>query len=550
MAPAAKTPKQRKAAKKVCKKVKVKGTRRTKTVCRPKPKKKVAAKKPVLLPVAAPAGLRPHAPAGHRRRHGARPDRGRAARHDAGLPRPGATRAATAGHPRRAGLHHAVRRPPGHSACSGARASARSPARPRRSPSSASSRPCAASRDPSGAATLVGAEPTVDGVPIAPYDAWGHDHLWWLDRMVRSDQPLVERMTLIWHDWLATSNADVNSRPLMRAQNELFRSHALGSFAELITDVTIDPAMLLFLSGIDNHRWAPNENYARELMELFTLGADRGAYTEADVRSLARALTGWRADWDDAVGFVNFRFDPNRHDSTSKTLWAGTAYEERGAFKLARRLQARPRQPVSPLALRVEAVVVLHPQPARRSTQAGLEALYDSSGYSIRPVVEAILMHPDLYQGAPLVKPPVVYMAGLLRATGQTITHDAWVWLAPLAGQMLFYPPNVSGWNDRAWLDTSSVYGRWWIAAYALYPSLPAVRLVGGLDRDPHAGAGGRDRRRRQSAPHPRDVCRAARVRPAAGPCRGERRRIPVPAPERAAPPHRLLPRRTALVTR
>ena len=183
--------------------------------------------------------------------------------------------------------------------------------------------------------------------------------------MIRSDQPLVERMTLIWHDWLATTNADVNNRPLMRAQNELFRRHALGSFADLIADVTIDPAMLVFLSGIDNHRWAPNENYARELMELFTLGADRGAYTETDVRSLARALTGWRADWNDAVGFVNFRFDANRHDATSKTLWAGTAYERSGHVRLARRLHARPREPVSPLALRPEAVVVLHPQPAR-----------------------------------------------------------------------------------------------------------------------------------------------------------------------------------------
>ena len=317
---------------------------------------------------------------------------------------------------------------------------------------------------PSGAATLVGAAPTVGGLPIAPDDAWGHDHLWWLDRMVRSDQPLVERMTLIWHDWLATSNADVNNRPLMRDQNELFRRHALGSFAELIADVTIDPAMLVFLSGIDNHRWAPNENYARELMELFTLGADRGAYTEADVRSLARALTGWRADWNDARRLRQLPL--RRRTATtrpSKTLWAGTRLRAQRHVRLARRLHARAREPVSPLALRGEAVVVLHPQPAeRRARRPALESLYVSSGYSIGQVVEAILLHPDLYTGAPLVKPPVVYMAGLLRATGQTITHDAWVWLAALAGQLLFYPPNVAGWNDRAWLDTSTVYGRWY----------------------------------------------------------------------------------------
>ena len=91
--------------------------------------------------------------------------------------------------------------------------------------------------------------------------------------MIRSDQPLVERMALIWHDWLATTNADVNNRPLMREQNELFRRRGLGSFTDLIADVTVDPAMLLFLSGIQNHKWAPDETHARELMELFTLGA-------------------------------------------------------------------------------------------------------------------------------------------------------------------------------------------------------------------------------------------------------------------------------------
>ena len=170
---------------------------------------------------------------------------------------------------------------------------------------------------------LVGAAPAI-GDPFAPRDAWGHDHLWLLDRFVRSDQPLVERMTLIFHDWFATSNGDVGNASLMLDQAELLRSHALGSFTDLVRDITIDPAMLIFLSGIDNRRNAINENYAREVMELFTLGADRGAYTETDVRELARALTGWRADWVDPDGFQNFRFDPTRSDTGSKTLWAGT----------------------------------------------------------------------------------------------------------------------------------------------------------------------------------------------------------------------------------
>ncbi len=333
---------------------------------------------------------------------------------------------------------------------------------------------------PSGAPTLSGARPTVNALPIAPYDAWGHDHLWWLDRMIRSDQPLVERMTLIWHDWLATTNADVNNRVLMRTQNELLRRHALGSFADLVSDVTVDPAMLVFLSGIYNNKWAPNENYARELMELFTLGADRGAYTETDVRSLARALTGWRADYNDALGFVNFRFDATRFDTTSKTLWAGTAYERSGNFGWRDACTLVLENPFhrSHFVLKLWSYFV--PSAPSASTQAALESLYVSSGYSIGQVVEAILLHPDLYTGAPLVKPPAVHIAGLLRATGQTITHDGWVWLAALAGQMLFYPPNVAGWNDRAWLDTSTTYGRWYVAYYALAPAVATAASYNG----------------------------------------------------------------------
>jgi uncharacterized protein (DUF1800 family) len=110
------------------------------------------------------------------------------------------------------------------------------------------------------------------------------------------------------------------------------------------------------------------------------------------------------------------------------------------------------------------------PSPPSAATQAALEELYVSSGRSIGQVVEAILMHPDVYLGAPLVKPPAVYNAGLLRATGQTITSESWVWLGDMSGQQLFYPPNVSGWNDRAWLDTSTLYGRWYLANQVLTP--------------------------------------------------------------------------------
>ena len=128
--------------------------------------------------------------------------------------------------------------------------------------------------------------------------------------MVRTNQPLVERMTLVWHDWFSTSNDGVGQQSLMLAQNELFRRNAFGSFDELAHDVTQDPAMIVWLNLNENSRWSPNENYARELMELFTLGADRGAYTEQDVRKLARALTGFDFEWSDELGHVRLPLRP------------------------------------------------------------------------------------------------------------------------------------------------------------------------------------------------------------------------------------------------
>ncbi len=179
---------------------------------------------------------------------------------------------------------------------------------------------------PSGAAPMSGDDPTVDGAPLSALDTWYGDHLYWFDRMVRSGHQLVERLALVFHDWWATSNDGVGSNEMMLAQTNIFRAHGLGSFREMTRRVTTDPAMLVFLNGIDNRRNAVNENYARELMELFTLGADRGAYTENDVRELARSLTGWRADWSSAEGLHDFRYDSGRWDPATKTVFGRTGH--------------------------------------------------------------------------------------------------------------------------------------------------------------------------------------------------------------------------------
>jgi uncharacterized protein (DUF1800 family) len=310
---------------------------------------------------------------------------------------------------------------------------------------------------PHGKPRLKGPKPHGDdGLPLAPTDAWGHDVLWWLDRMVRSDQSLVERMTLTWHDWFAT--ADVGQKSLNLDQNRLFRKHALGSFEDLLLDVTTDPAMLVWLSGNENEKEAPNENYGREMMELFTLGASNG-YTEDDVREQARALTGWTNSWDDDLGMVDFRFERDRHDYGSKQIFGKAGnFDWRDSCRLCIEHPAHAGYFVE----RIWSYFI--PVPPSRRTLKSLKQLY-RRGHGIRPVVEAVLMHPSFYEGPRMVKPPIVLIAGMLRARQAGVTTDAWTWISDDAGQRVFDPPNVAGWDEQRWLDTARLSGRWSAAA-------------------------------------------------------------------------------------
>lgn len=314
-----------------------------------------------------------------------------------------------------------------------------------------------------GPENLVGPPPhDAQGHALAPNDVWGDDHCWWLDRMVRTSRPLIERMTLIWHSWFATSNEGVGSQRLMLEQNDLFRRNALGSFDQLLHDVTHDPAMLLWLSGAESVKEAPNENYGRELMECFTLGANRGAYTEGTVREQAKALTGWVDSWNRSLGPVDFHFDPAEHDDTVKTIFGKS-----GDFDWAESCQLCVEHPLHPSFFVTKLWSYFVPTPPDTATFTALMSLY-TQGYEVRPVVQAILLHPDLYLGPQMVKPPVVYTAGLLRRIGAGITTTAWAWIDQMAGQQLFYPPNVAGWDYTHWLNTATFLGRWTVAGQVL----------------------------------------------------------------------------------
>lgn len=306
---------------------------------------------------------------------------------------------------------------------------------------------------PRGPARLVGAPPrNGNGGPLDPMNVWGDDHCWWLDRMVRSNHQLTERMTLIWHSWFATSVQASNAR-LMIDQNQMMRRNALGNFHTLLLDVTKDPAMLLWLNGAGSTKDLPNENYGREMLELFTLGAGRG-YTQHDVHENARALTGFTNTLGPA-GPANFRFDPALHDRGVKTIFGHTG---RWDWRDSCRLVVHHPDHASFFVNRLWNFFVGAPAPAR--IQRALERAYVKGGFEIRPIVEAILRHPLFYKGPRMVTPPVVFTAGLLRARRQGVRGANWAWLAQETGQLLFQPPNQSGWNYASWLDTSRWVGR------------------------------------------------------------------------------------------
>jgi Protein of unknown function (DUF1800) len=309
---------------------------------------------------------------------------------------------------------------------------------------------------------LIGPEPKGNGGgALNPQGAHGNDHMWWFDRMIRTNRPLTERMTLVWHDWFATSNATVDSVRMMFIQNEMFRRDGLGSFRQLLLNVASDGAMLKWLNGWVNKAGRPDENYSRESMELFTLGEGRG-YTEMDVREMARAHTGWAADRS-PVGWVNFHIEPKLQDRGVKTIFGKS-----GKFDWADASNLCCDHPLHPSFVVEKLWSYFIPTPPPQDTRERMERAYVAGGHVVLPLVEAILMHPDLYRGEAMVKPPVVYAAGLCRARGEGVDGDALFTWTEMAGQRLFHPPNVDGWKDQAWLDTTTTRARWMMVYHLL----------------------------------------------------------------------------------
>ncbi|MCC6744308.1 MAG: DUF1800 domain-containing protein [Acidobacteria bacterium] len=278
----------------------------------------------------------------------------------------------------------------------------------------------------------------------------------WVDRMRTSASPLAEKLALFWHGHFATSVRKVEDPKLMWKQVALFRSAGAGTFPALVASVSRDPAMIRWLDGNSNRKGAPNENYARELMELFTIG--RGNYTERDVREAARAFTGWGAE----SGV--FKFRQEYHDPGPKTVLGET-----GAFDgddIVRIVTSRPE--CARFISRKLVAFLSHPEP-QASDVAAAAAVFTKSKGSIADVVRHILLAPAFRSDASyraLIKSPAEFVVGALKVAGIGATPSWAVESMGRMGQTLFAPPTVKGWDGGgAWLSAGALLERMRFAA-------------------------------------------------------------------------------------
>ncbi len=277
---------------------------------------------------------------------------------------------------------------------------------------------------------------------------------WWFGEMLATSSPFTERMTLFWHNHFVSSLQKVRPTRLIYRQNLLLRSHALGNFRQLLHAISRDPAMLLYLDNASNRKGQPNENFAREVMELFTLG--EGHYSEQDVKEAARAFTGWGVDG----GTGEFVFRPNVHDDGMKTV-LGRSGPLGGADVLDILLE----QPqTAELIVRKLWREFVSPSPDAREV-ARIAAEFRRASYDIRVPVRALLTSNAFYapaNRASLVKSPVELLVGTLRQFEFEVADPyPFVVMSRQLGQDLMAPPNVKGWpGGEHWINAGTLLTR------------------------------------------------------------------------------------------
>jgi uncharacterized protein (DUF1800 family) len=297
---------------------------------------------------------------------------------------------------------------------------------------------------------------------------------WWVNRMINTPRPLEEKMTLFWHNHFATAIYKVRSPYLMFRQNQLLRSKGMGKFRELLMGITEDPAMLIWLDGARSRKNAPNENYGREVMEVFTIGV--GNYTEDDVKAAARAFTGYSIN----KSGDSF-FNPKQHDDGAKTFLGQTG--DFGPEDIVDILASHPATAKS-IARKLFAYFA-YDNPSE-DTVNRIANVYMQSDGNIKAVVEAILNSDEFWSAQAylsLVKSPVDYLTASLRSLGASVNPKAAVATLNAMGQLPFDPPSVFGWPDgAAWINTSTMLDRYNFPLLVRNPENAAVAFEDSFD--------------------------------------------------------------------
>ncbi len=297
---------------------------------------------------------------------------------------------------------------------------------------------------------------------------------WWFRRILHTKAPLREKMTLFWHDHFASSVQKVKQPILMLRQNELFRRHALGSFHELTQAIVTDPAMMLYLDTQNSRKGMPNENFAREVMELFTLG--EGQYSEDDIREAARAFTGYQLDrFSGKVQHVKRQWDDGR-----KTLFGKT-----GNFDGNDVVDLIFDQPQAPrfIARKIWEFFA-YENPSERAVNA-LAAILRQADFKTEPLLREIFLSREFYSEAAMrtqIKSPVQFIVQLLKQLEISDPPAGFPILAQQQlGQILFMPPNVAGWDwGQAWINTNTLLTRYNLAGTLTKASASATSEMAG----------------------------------------------------------------------
>jgi uncharacterized protein (DUF1800 family) len=298
---------------------------------------------------------------------------------------------------------------------------------------------------------------------------------WWLKRMIESPRPLEEKMTLFWHGHFATSYRTIENSYHMFLQNQLFRRHAVGDFRELLFAIIRDPAMIAYLDNNDSRKNRPNENLAREIMELFALG--EGHYTEKDIKEGARALTGYTFVDDEFV------FQQANHDFGSKEILGKSGNLDGDDFVVAILEQRACATWIATKLYRFFVADYPSGDKARDAAAKGAIAELTSSilraRYKLAPALERLFLSEHFYAEAVMnqhIKSPAELVVGAVRSL-LVPPRDLTVLLGAMRmmGQDILFPPSVKGWDGgRAWINTSTLFVRHNILCYLLTGKLPA----------------------------------------------------------------------------